>query len=405
MRLLPALILALAAADCTSKPPVIPVRGRVLDPDTRQPLAGVKVSSSAQQTTTDARGAYTLPVAVGGRQLTFELAGRPAAHKFLILDEQVPERQLDALLPATEPTGPALALARGWSFSGALKDFQDQWEAEGDSNLSLLDRYGNSDRLLLLGQGATGKFTDSPAFSKDGGLLFYALNVTGRETDVKRGVYRVPAGGGRPPELMPRPDATITVQSLALSPDGAILLGSGVGNLYRFDRPADATPAVERLPPPVADAGPDVAWGADGSVYLQLPAPNNPLGSRVVRAGWPDFQVDESWSNAGGVTLSAPVVPLEDGSVLAAGTSGEKVAIFRRTAAGETSELLARAVTDVPIAADLAGGWLYYRARSGVYGYDLHLRHLPSGLDLVIATGIKPGRSSSVASRALASKP
>ena len=132
---LAALVLALSAAACT-KPPLVPLRGRVLDPDTREPLAGVRVSSRERQTTTGADGGYALPVALGGRQLTFEVAGRPAAKKFVILDEEVPERQLDVLLPSTAPAGLALALGRSWAFTGGLKDFEDQWEAEGDSNLS-----------------------------------------------------------------------------------------------------------------------------------------------------------------------------------------------------------------------------------------------------------------------------
>ena len=398
-----AALLALTAAAC-GEHPLVPLRGRVLDPDSRQPLAGVRVSSRQGQTTTAADGGYTLPVAVGGRQLTFELAGRPTVQKFVILDEEMPGRTLDVLLPAAPPgAGPALALARSWSFAGELKDYEQDWESDGDSNLALSDRWGNDDHLLALGHGGDGKFTATPTFSGDGAFVFYALNVSGRETDVKRGVYRLPLAGG-PPDLLPRIDERIVVDSLALSPDGAILLGAGGGDVYRFDRPAASSPAIERLSGSPPGTGSDLAWGPDDSLYLQLPDAG-PLGSRVVRASWPDFAVDEPWGSAGGVKLAAPVVPLPDGSVIASGyDGGGRIAIFRRTPTGETTLLLARETTDVPVAADLPNGWLYYRARSGgQYSYDLHLRHLPSELDLVIVTGIRIGRAVAVAPGAFAS--
>ena len=285
----------------------------------------------------------------------------------MILDEDVPERQLDALLPAvTEPASsarPALALARSWAFAGKLRKFEDQWESEGDSNLSLADRYGNDDRLLALGHEDFGKFTDAPVFSRSGDVLFYVLNVSNREGQVKRGVYRLSVQVGRP-ELLPRPDESIAVGSLALSPDGEILLGGGPGQLYRWEprgRDADRRSAVRN-----ARKRPHLAWGADGALYGMRADPG-PLGSLVVRVSWPDSRVEEPWGQAAGVRLAAPVAPLPDGSVLGTGVDASgRIAIFRRTPAGETTELLSRQGTDFPLAADLARGWLYYRARSPV---------------------------------------
>lgn len=385
---LAALFLVVAAA-CEG-PPLVHLRGRVLDPDTLQALAGVRVSWRESQTVTGPDGRYDLPVEVGGRQVTFELADRPPARKFVILDEDVGEQPLDALLPATAGPGRStLALAREWAFAGKLRRFEDEWESGGDSNLSLSDRYGNDDRPLTLGHGDFSRSTDAPVFSKGGDFLFYALSVPNREGAIKRGVYRLPVAGGTP-ELLPRIDDGLVAGALALSPDGEILLGGGVARVYRWDGPAGATPVVSELAAAL-ESGPDLAWGADGSLYRMRSDPG-PLGSLVIRVSWPDLRVDELWGEAGGVRLSAPVAPLPDGSVLGTGVAaGGRIAIFRRTAAGQTSEVLSREVTDFPLAADLASGWLYYRARSNG-GYDLHLRHLASGTDLVIVTGIKPGR-------------
>ena len=62
----PILALVLVAAACEGLP-MVQLRGRVLDPDSLQALAGVRVSSRQRQTLTEADGSYALPVEVGGR--------------------------------------------------------------------------------------------------------------------------------------------------------------------------------------------------------------------------------------------------------------------------------------------------------------------------------------------------
>ncbi len=134
------------------------------------------------------------------------------------------------------------------------------WEA-GRSSLRLRQLATTNERELVPADGAV-NFTGSPAFSRDGGYVYY---VTGKKGQAFRELYRVSLLGGDPQKLVFDVDSGVT-----LSPDGKRLAfrrhmprtNEDMLVVTNEDGTNEQTLATYKLPQRIDNP----AWSPDGSV-------------------------------------------------------------------------------------------------------------------------------------------
>ena len=352
--------------------PTVGVQGRVFDPDSLEPLAGVAVRARSAETTTDASGQYRLEVPAGVRELVFAMSDRPAVRKFVIV-ENLEEHRLDALLPKQKPEGAGLAISRTWNVDDGVNGWGT--DVEIGPELSVHDRFGNDDRFPNY-QTSEGVWPEALRLSDDGRTLFFAQNFLGPESGTQKGLYRLELESNTVTAL--HPAQPFWARSLDLSPDGKTLVAVGNEDWLLVDEPFSPTPRARSIENPVAGSFAQVMFAFDGGLFV-VRAPSNTF--EATRLFWPSLRVDPAWS-AGDPVYTQRVLTLPTGELLVDGRGG----IRKRTVGGAWSQVLSlEGESSDVIGWDQARGAVYYLLGSATHK-NLHWRHLASGLDLLLVS-------------------
>jgi hypothetical protein len=389
----PAFTLSLLLLGCGEAAPSAQISGTIYDETTLKPLAGVEVELRGVQATTDADGHYELNTVAGMHRMTMR-RGNVSVHKHCAVQDPekstTPDRQVqDAVFPASaESGGPDEILV-------AYQHNVTQWPSDeaAESGVLVTDRLGNNGHFIDVGE----RWVIAPRWLPDDDALVFGVPFlgAGTEQDPTVGVFRHDLASGETEHVWRGPDRGVVVEDLSVSEDGQSIL---VASTYKLHLVRGLGGANETFT--LADhfgradsKAPRGSFGAAGHAYVSALSGSSTetepvLGLYAVDTLEQDPTLTRLVSEPG-KALSAPVT-LPDGRVVytasgrvAAADGNVHVEVETRIYQPTTGSATLPGTAGIrgnPLA--LKGDALYYEGTHGV-----HVRHLDSGLELMLFNG------------------